>query len=630
MAHKDIYSVIEDLLEADMTKKDDIDNPQDKMAEEDEMEEAKEVSNQSADAATAKPKADNQSADDQGVLGSEKGAAMDAGGDKDVGGSKGDNPSDASADTQGVEGSKTGAAQDAGGDKDVGNIDGKNAKPSDASSEVEADEGPHDQSKSNIGEESDEEEMSEADEEEMSEADEDDMEEAVVADKEGGVANDAQRPPEEKGDNAPKDTGKDVDSGAKEGPHDQSSDAHDTATKANPKTTVSEEDEEEMEEKSAADVRAATKARIAKLRGEEADDLEEADVSNVMKAAEMYKADEDCTYEMAAEKYGCSAEEVKACCEMDMEEVKGLDKDNDGDHDMDDHKMEEGEMPDALKKNAEKMKQKHAESADEDEMEEELVGGQKKLDKDKDGDIDASDLAKVRKDGVDEEADEEEMNEEFKQRASVIFETAVNEKVGIVREELEKAYEDKLEEVKIEMNEKVSEYVDYAVQEWMSENALEIQYSLRTEIAENFIRGLKGLFEDNYIEIPEEEVSVVDELTEAVESYKEQIEESTEELIALKEEILSMKRTEIVDEIAEDLTETQKIRLEKLSESVEADDIDEFRFKMEELKEGYFDPSSEQPLLGDLTEEVYGGVYLEEDDSTVSQYAKFLSKTVLK
>ena len=607
MAQKDIYSVIEDLLEADMTKKDEIDNPQDKMSEEEEMEEAKEVSNQSADAKTAKPKGDNESSDDQGVLGKESGTAMDAGGDKDVGGSKGDNASDASADTQGVEGKEKGAALDAGGDKDVGKIGSKEkGNPSDASAEVEADKGPHKQAG-----------------EGMKESDEMEEEDAIEeADQDTSVqknANDAELPSQDK-ETLGKEQSTSSEVAADKGPHAQANDDHDTATKANPKTKISEEDDEELEEGEMPDAlkKNAEKMKKGDLPGQknEEDDMEE-DVDpdldkdgdgdhdkddhaleegkyaeNVMKAAEMYNENDDCTYEMAAEKYGCSAEEVKSCCEGMMKE------------------------------------------SDDEDMEEELVGGQKKLDKDKDGDIDADDLAKVRKDGVDEEADdmdeEEEMNEEFKQRASVIFETAVNEKVMVVRDELQEAYDTKLEEVKAEMNEKVSEYVDYAVQEWMQENALEIRYSLRTEIAENFIRGLKGLFEESYIEIPEEEISVVDELTETVETYKEQIAEQSDELAELRKEILSIQKQEIVDEIAEDLTETQKIRLEKLSESVEADDIDEFRYKMEELKEGYFDPSSEQPLLGDLTEEVYGGVHLEEDDTTVSQYAKFLSKTVLK
>jgi hypothetical protein len=153
---------------------------------------------------------------------------------------------------------------------------------------------------------------------------------------------------------------------------------------------------------------------------------------------------------------------------------------------------------------------------------------------------------------------------------------------------------------------------------------------LRTEIAENFIGGLKTLFAENYIEIPEDDVSVVDELTEAVESYKEQLEEQAQALEEAQAIVLEFKRKEIIDEITEDLTETQKIRLEKLSESVEAGDIDEFRYKTEQLKESFFS-GSEQTHLSSLSEEVFGGQRaLEEDTSPVSQYAKFLSKTVFK
>ena len=225
----------------------------------------------------------------------------------------------------------------------------------------------------------------------------------------------------------------------------------------------------------------------------------------------------------------------------------------------------------------------------------------------------------------------EDLDEDFKEKAKVIFETAVNEKASIIREEIEAQYAAVLEEEVETLNNKVNEYVDYAVNEWLEENALEIKYSLRTEIAENFIREMKTVFETNFIDIPEEEVSVVDELTEAVESYKEQLEEQATSLETANKELLEIKRKEIVDGIGEDLPQTQKIRLEKLSENVEAEDIEEFRYKIEQLKEGYFDESSEQPLLSSLSEEVFGGTVIEEDnDSSVSQYAKFLSKTVTK
>ena len=227
---------------------------------------------------------------------------------------------------------------------------------------------------------------------------------------------------------------------------------------------------------------------------------------------------------------------------------------------------------------------------------------------------------------------EEDLDEEFKSKAAVIFEAAVGEKVSMIREELQEEYETKLSEEVESMNERISEYVDYAVQEWIKENALEIKYSLRTEIAENFIHGLKGLFEESYIDIPEEDVSVVDELTESVESYKEQLEESTNELETLKQEILEMQRSKIVEEVSEGLTQTQALRLERLAENVEASDVEEFKFKVEELKEGYFDPETNQALIGSLTEEVFDNTtsVIDDDNGSISQYARFLSKTVQK
>ena len=663
MAQKDIYSVIEDLLEADMTKKDTIKNPQnkdmqgeeidekmidddaftykiaqaamdgkseieldgkthkvtmskdqaakivkemdDKMqaeADEKEDEESMEEDATQATNSTTKANADGndepKSGQDSKEAEADQGphdlAADNAG---DTGGDKGKNASDASPEAP-VIGKEKGAALDGGGDKDVGSIDGKKGKPSDASASVEADKAPHDQEKDQgLGE------SEEKDDEEKDEMAEDGQDTSVQKN-----ANDDELPPEDKETlGSEQTTSSEVEADEKD--HDQSKDPIDTATKANPKQKVAEESDEEEEMAESQDVE----------NDKNSNGIDDRFESNVVKAAKECM-EGTCSEEEACEKYECSMSEMKGCMEA-MKEAK-LDKDevetlksvakkheesteSDDEEEMtesddmdaeDEEEMSEGELPDALKKNAEKMKK-----------------------------------GEMQKEDEDEEDEEESMNEEFRTRAAVIFETAVNEKASVIREEMQEEFDTKLEEEKAALNEKVSEYLDYAVQEWMQENALEIRYSLRTEIAENFISGLKGLFEESYIEIPEEEVSVVDELTETVETFKEQIEDQESQLTEMRSEILSFRRQEIVDEISEDLTETQKIRLEKLSESVEAEDIDEFRFKVEELKEGYFDPTSEQPFLGSLTEEIYGGVAIEEDDdSSVSQYAKFLSKTVLK
>jgi hypothetical protein len=229
---------------------------------------------------------------------------------------------------------------------------------------------------------------------------------------------------------------------------------------------------------------------------------------------------------------------------------------------------------------------------------------------------------------------EAELDEDFKRKAAVVFETAVNEKVDLVVEKIQADYEEKLNEEKAAISEKINEYVDYAVKEWLEENALEIKYSLRTEVAENFISGMRKLFAENYIDIPEDDISVVDELTEQIDSFKEQVEESQALAENLQTEVLTFKKASIVEEVSSELTQTQKIRLEKLAESVEAKDTEEFQAKLSDLKEAYFNQSEENSkLLTSLSEEVIGTdevITEDHNDSTVSAYAQFLSKTISK
>jgi len=135
--------------------------------------------------------------------------------------------------------------------------------------------------------------------------------------------------------------------------------------------------------------------------------------------------------------------------------------------------------------------------------------------------------------------------------------------------------------------------------------------------------------EESYIEIPEDEISVVDELTETVESLKEQLEEQEKTITEQNQLVLEYTRSEVVDELTSDMTEVQKIKLEKLSENVEAEDIEEFKYKVEQLKESYFDETYESKF--DLSEEIYTpneAVLAEENTSTVSVYADFLKHTV--
>jgi hypothetical protein len=145
---------------------------------------------------------------------------------------------------------------------------------------------------------------------------------------------------------------------------------------------------------------------------------------------------------------------------------------------------------------------------------------------------------------------------------------------------------------------------------------------------------MRKLFAENYIDIPEDDISVVDELTEQIDSFKEQVEESQTLAENLQKEVLEYKKASIVEEVSSELTQTQKIRLEKLAESVDAKDTEEFQAKLSDLKEAYFNQSEENSkLLTSLSEEVIGtDEVITEDynDSTVSAYAQFLSKTISK
>lgn len=613
--NNDLITVIEELLEADMTEPKKVKNPQNKIGEEEQVAEAQDKTDKSIAAnkltSTAKPTSGNQKDNSSEVIGSEKGAAMDAGGDKDVGDmNKGKIASDASDNSSEVLGSTKGAALDAGGDKDVGSIDGKKAKPSDASAEAEANKGPHDQSKD---------ESVEVEDESIEEAGQDTT---IVKN-----ANDDELPDEEKESmKNMKEAEEEIEAELTEEELEWDWEKIDA---------LSEEEFAEL-------VDSLSEEDLAEFNNRYESLIEDTDAEEVEEAAkDKGDMDNDGKDEPDDEEYMDNKDKaIKAAMKEESDEDDdddSDDKDDDDDESMDEATGEKLEKAPSVSNN-EPMRppQEKGDNSPTDKGGNPGEGPHDQSNDPNETPTKANPKKAVKEETVTEEEEEivesieDSLEEDFKEKAKVIFETAVNEKTSLIREEIEAEYAQMLEEKVNEVNERVNEYVDYVVNEWLEENQLEIKYSLRTEIAENFIRGMKGLFEENFIDIPEEEVSVVDELTEAVESYKEQLEEQATALDSAKKELLEIKRKEIVEAIGNDLPQTQKIRLEKLSENVDADDIDEFRYKVEQLKEGYFDESSEQPLLSSLSEEVFGGTVIEEDDSSVSQYAKFLSKTVTK
>ena len=188
--------------------------------------------------------------------------------------------------------------------------------------------------------------------------------------------------------------------------------------------------------------------------------------------------------------------------------------------------------------------------------------------------------------------DEATLSEEFKTKAGTIFEAAIKHKLSEEIDRLEAKYEEELSEeissTKSELVEKVDSYLNYVVEQWMEDNQVAIQSGLRAEIAENFMTGLKGLFEESYIEVPESKVDLVDDLADTVEELEESLNATTAKAIELSEELEGYKRDAIIREHSRDLAETQREKLASLVEDVDFEDAETFATKVQTVKESYF------------------------------------------
>ena len=188
-----------------------------------------------------------------------------------------------------------------------------------------------------------------------------------------------------------------------------------------------------------------------------------------------------------------------------------------------------------------------------------------------------------------------DLSEEFKDKAATIFETAVKTRIQEQTKILEAQYEEKLsaetETVKEAMVEKVDSYLNYVVEEWMKENELAVERGIRTEIAEDFITGLKDLFKEHYIDVPEEKYNVLDDLTNQNKKLEEKLNEQIAKNVDLSKEVSSSAKSKAINEVASDLADTEKEKFEKMAENVEYDSADKFREKLETIKESYFPKS---------------------------------------
>ena len=326
-----------------------------------------------------------------------------------------------------------------------------------------------------------------------------------------------------------------------------------------------------------------------------------------------------------------------------IEELKGLDKDDiqslvnemmkkddEEDEDEDEDEKSESTKADLLKKIAE-----HFKSEDEEVVKESLTAileASKEEDEDEDEDEDEEDMDEAAKKeashGDDEEEDEDEdekeeskkesydmsddidalvggedLSEEFKNKAKVVFEAAVSAKVGEIKEELESQKRDEIveasNEIKEDLTNKVDSFLGYVAEEWVKDNELAIERGLKSELTENFIHGLKALFEDHYVEVPDDKLDVVDELASKIEEVEAKLNEEVSRNIDLTSERDELVRSKVVNEVSSDLTSSEIEKLTKLIEDIDQDE--NFESNVKTIKESYF--SGEKSTL-QLDEEV--------------------------
>ena len=188
-----------------------------------------------------------------------------------------------------------------------------------------------------------------------------------------------------------------------------------------------------------------------------------------------------------------------------------------------------------------------------------------------------------------------DLSEEFKEKAATIFETAVKTRIQEQVKVLESQYEEKLsketETVKEAMVSKVDSYLNYVVEEWMKENELAVERGIRTEIAEDFITGLKSLFKEHYIDVPEEKYNVLDDLTNQTKDLESKLNEQIEKNVNLSKEVSEFHKKQAILEVTADLAETEKEKFVSMAENVEYDSAEKFKEKLETIKESYFPKS---------------------------------------
>lgn len=236
------------------------------------------------------------------------------------------------------------------------------------------------------------------------------------------------------------------------------------------------------------------------------------------------------------------------------------------------------------------------------------------------------------KESVEEMFAGEELTEEFKEKAVVVFEAAVNFKLQEEAQRLEEEFNQKLDEqvetAVADLVEKTDSYLDYVVEQWMQQNEIAIEKGIRAEIAESFLTGLRDLFVEHNVDLPEESVDVIVDMTEQLETTETKLNDALNENIELRKAVEEAKRVDVFESVSSDLAETQVEKLKALTEGLEFVDLDDYKRKVEIVKENYF--SEAKALTESVDDEPLEEPEVINSNNEVAKYADAISRTIRK
>ena len=323
------------------------------------------------------------------------------------------------------------------------------------------------------------------------------------------------------------------------------------------------------------------------------------------------------------------------------------DSDDSDDEDEDEDEVDEGELPPWLKKNGKNGKNGKDDDEDLDEAETILdvednqaadgkkatktEKGKKKQKEPKMSPSDASSkVDKIKKEHMEILFDGEDLSEEFQEKATTIFEAAISTRVNEIEKELREDHDtvvsESVESIRKELTERLDDYLGYVVEEWMETNELAIERGIRGDIAENFIHGLKGLFESCYVDVPNEKYDLIDGMATKIEQLEGQVNEEMENNISLRKEVLEHRCEEVFNETTEGLVDTEVEKLRSLAEGVEFESEKQYRDKLNILKESYFDKSNPEASNYDETGMIDEDTKHQNVDGVMGKYVQSLSQ----